>query len=47
VVTTIVGAALGANLAVLLLDLARDRRVRDLVVEAVPAEALEARPSAG
>jgi hypothetical protein len=47
VITTIVGAALGANLAVLVLDIARSREVRDRVVETVPTEALEARPSAG
>jgi hypothetical protein len=47
VVTTILGAALGANLGVLVLDVARDRQARDRVVEAVPAEALEAHPSAG
>jgi uncharacterized membrane protein YdfJ with MMPL/SSD domain/pimeloyl-ACP methyl ester carboxylesterase len=47
VVTTIVGAALGANLAVLVLDVSRDRQARDRIVDAVPAEALEARPSAG
>ena len=47
VVTTIVGAALGANVTVLALDISRDWRVRDRLAETVAKETLEARPSAG
>jgi RND superfamily putative drug exporter len=47
VVTTIVGAALGANVTVLALDISRDGRVRDRVLETVSKETVEARPSAG
>jgi predicted RND superfamily exporter protein/pimeloyl-ACP methyl ester carboxylesterase len=45
VITTIVGAALGANLTVLALDISVDRQVRDRSAEA--KEALEVRPSTG
>ncbi|HET7556344.1 MAG TPA: alpha/beta fold hydrolase, partial [Gaiellaceae bacterium] len=47
VVTTIVGAAVGANLVVLALDVSRGREVRDEVVEPIAKEQLEARPSVG
>jgi RND superfamily putative drug exporter len=45
VITTIVGAALGANLAVLALDISSAREVRDRAPETT--EALEVRPSTG
>ena len=45
VVTTIVGAALGANLAVLGLDIARDREAPDRAAESLAHETLEVRPS--
>jgi uncharacterized membrane protein YdfJ with MMPL/SSD domain/pimeloyl-ACP methyl ester carboxylesterase len=44
VITTIVGAALGANLTALALDISRAWRVRDRVLETVSKETLEARP---
>ena len=46
-VTAIVGAAAGANLTVLALDIAWDRQVRDRFTEAGATETLEARPSTG
>ena len=45
--TTIAGAAVGANLALLLLDIAWDRQVRDRFGTADATETLEARPSIG
>ena len=47
VVTTIVGAALGANLGVLSLDLLWDRQVRDRAADTVATERLAVRPSTG
>jgi pimeloyl-ACP methyl ester carboxylesterase len=47
VITTVVGAAAGANLALLALDIAWDRQVRDRFAEANADETLEARPSTG
>jgi hypothetical protein len=47
VITTIVGAAVAANLSVLTLDISRDRTVADRRVEVVARETLEARPSTG
>jgi RND superfamily putative drug exporter len=47
VITTILGAAVAANLSVLTLDISRDRRVGERRVEAVVRETLEARPSTG
>jgi hypothetical protein len=47
VITTIVGAAVAANLSVLTLDISRDRTVVDRRVEVVARETLEARPSTG
>jgi uncharacterized membrane protein YdfJ with MMPL/SSD domain/pimeloyl-ACP methyl ester carboxylesterase len=47
VLTTIVGAAVGANLIVLAIDISRDRQVRDELVEPTAKEQLEARPSTG
>jgi RND superfamily putative drug exporter len=47
VITTIVGAAVAANLSVLILDISRDRRVADRLVESIARETLEARPSTG
>ena len=46
-VTTIVGATVGANLTLLGLDIAWDRRARDRFAAADVAETLEARPSIG
>jgi pimeloyl-ACP methyl ester carboxylesterase len=46
-VTAIVGASAGANLALLLLDIAWDRQARAPVRETSPKEALKARPSTG
>jgi hypothetical protein len=43
-VTAIVGAAVGANLILLVLDIAWDRRVRDRFVETNAKETLKARP---
>jgi pimeloyl-ACP methyl ester carboxylesterase len=45
-ITTIVGAAVGANLTLLAFDIAWDRQVRDRFA-ANPRETLEARPSTG
>ena len=45
--TAIVGAAVGANLSVLLLDIAWDRQRRDRTAAAGPRDTLEARPSTG
>ena len=45
-ITTIVGATVGGNLALLGLDIAWDRQVRDRFA-ATPRETLEARPSTG
>ena len=47
VVSTIVGAAVGANLILLVLDISWDRQVRDPSVESVVTERLEPRPSIG
>jgi hypothetical protein len=47
VLTTIVGAALGANLAVLSLDIARDREAPDRAEESRAQETLAVRPSTG
>ena len=47
VVTTIVGAAAGANLAVLALDISWGRQVRERAAAAIAKETLEARPSTG
>jgi hypothetical protein len=44
-VTAIVGAVAGANLALILLDIARARRERDRFAETKVQETLEARPS--
>jgi hypothetical protein len=44
VLTTVVGAVLGANLALIVLDLTRDRPAPDCVAAAETAEALQARP---
>ena len=44
--TTIVGAAVGANLALLALDIAWDRQTRDRFA-ANPREALQVQPSTG
>ena len=47
-VTTIVGAAVGANLTLLALDIAWDRQERDRFAAAANTkETLEARPSTG
>jgi pimeloyl-ACP methyl ester carboxylesterase len=46
-VTAIVGASAGANLALILLDVAWDRQVRGRLVETEAKETLEARPSTG
>jgi hypothetical protein len=45
--TAIVGATAGANLIVLVLDIARDRQARARLVETRSKEPLEARPSIG
>ena len=47
VVTTIVGATVGANVAFLALDIARDRKVHDRVAATDAKETLEVRPSTG
>jgi hypothetical protein len=47
VVTTIVGAAAGANLVLLLLDISWSRHVRDRSLEPIAREPLEAHPSVG
>ena len=44
-VLAIVGATVGANLTLVVLDIARDRRVRDRLLERNPNERLAARPS--
>jgi hypothetical protein len=46
-VTTIVGAAVGANLTLLALDIAWDRQGRDRLAPTNAKETLEARPSTG
>ncbi|MFL6018833.1 MAG: hypothetical protein ACJ74V_15010, partial [Gaiellaceae bacterium] len=46
-VTAIVGAAVGANLVLLVLDIAWDRRARDRFAATTAKEILEARPSTG
>jgi hypothetical protein len=46
-VTAIVGAAAGANLTLLALDIAWDRKARNRLVETDAKETLEARPSTG
>jgi hypothetical protein len=46
-VTAMVGAAAGANLTLLALDISWDRQVRDRFVETNAKESLEARPSTG
>jgi pimeloyl-ACP methyl ester carboxylesterase len=46
VITTIVGAAVGANLTLVALDIAWDRRVRDRFAATKAKETLEASPSA-
>jgi pimeloyl-ACP methyl ester carboxylesterase len=46
-VTAIVGAAVGANLTLVLLSIAWDRQVRDRFAATTPKETLEARPSTG
>ncbi len=46
-ITTIVGAAVGANLTLLALDIAWDRQERDRFVDTSAKETLEARPSTG
>jgi uncharacterized membrane protein YdfJ with MMPL/SSD domain/pimeloyl-ACP methyl ester carboxylesterase len=45
VVTTIVGAAIAANLTLLVLDISWGREVRDRCAETIARESLEARPS--
>jgi hypothetical protein len=45
VIATIVGAAAGANLVLLVLDISADRQVRGRAVEMFPKEPLEAHPS--
>ncbi len=47
VITTILGAAVGANLSLLTLDIAWDRQVRDRSAASNAKETLEARPSTG
>jgi hypothetical protein len=47
VVTTIVGAAVGANLSLLALDISSGRQARDRSVAAPTKESLEARPATG
>jgi hypothetical protein len=46
-ITTILGATVGANLILLVLDIAWDRQARDRFAEAGAKEALEAHPSTG
>ena len=46
-VTAIVGAAVGANLTLVLLDIAWDRQAHDRFATTDATESLEARPSAG
>ena len=45
VFTTIAGAAVGANLTLIILDIAWDRRARDRFAETAPKEAVQASPS--
>ena len=45
VVTTIAGAAVGANLTLIILDIAWDRRARDRFAVTDVNEALEVRPA--
>jgi hypothetical protein len=47
VFTTIAGAALGGNLALLALDIAWDRQAHDRFAETGAVEALQARPTTG
>lgn len=47
VLTAIAGAAAGANLTLLALDMAGDRQVRDRALQPAATEPLEARPSVG
>jgi hypothetical protein len=47
VMTTIVGAAVGANLILLVIDIGWDRQARDRFAAIDAREMLEARPSAG
>jgi hypothetical protein len=46
-ITAIVGAAVGGNLTLILLDIAWDRRVRDRFASRRVKDVLEARPSTG
>jgi hypothetical protein len=46
-ITTIIGAAIGANLSLLALDVAWDRQVRDRFAATDSKERLEAHPSTG
>jgi uncharacterized membrane protein YfcA len=46
-ITAIVGAMAGANLALVVLDIAWDRKPRDRSIEATPKETLQAYPSMG
>jgi hypothetical protein len=46
-ITAIVGATAGANLALLALDISRNRQARDRLAKTNPAKTLEARPSTG
>lgn len=46
-ITTIVGAAVGANLTLVALDIAWDQQVRDRFADTTAKETLEARPSTG
>ena len=45
VITTIAGAAVGANLTLIILDIAWDRAVRDRFSETAPTEVVQASPS--
>ena len=46
-ITTIVGAAAGANLALIILDIRWDRRARSRVAATTATETLRAQPSSG
>jgi hypothetical protein len=46
-VTAIVGAAVAANLSLIVLDISRGQSVRDRFVKTNAKETLEARPSTG
>jgi ethanolamine transporter EutH len=46
-ITAIVGAMAGANLALVVLDIAWDRKPRDRSIEATPKETLQGYPSTG